>query len=61
MTTNPPQLATTIAISSIWREAYLRSAIEYRRAGRRKEKRLALHAAHLEKMNTRELLGPAPF
>jgi hypothetical protein len=61
MTTNPPQLATTLAISSIWRVAYIRSALEYRKAGRRKEKRLALHAAFLEKMNSRELLGPAPF
>ena len=61
MTVNPPKLAMTIAISNIWRRAYIMTAIEYRKAGSRKEKRLALHAAMLEKMNSRELLGPAPF
>ncbi len=59
MTQQP--LSTTIAISNIWRNAYIRSALEYRRAGNREGKKLALHAALLEKMNSRELLGPAPF
>ncbi|AHB71613.1 hypothetical protein P262_04546 [Cronobacter malonaticus] len=36
-------------------------ALEYRRAGDRREKKLALLAAQLERMNVRELLGPAPF
>jgi len=61
MTTNPPRLAPTIAISKIWREAYIKMALEYRRAGDRREKKLALLAAQLERMNIRELLGPAPF
>lgn len=57
MTANPQSLATTLAISHIWREAYIRTAIEYRRVGKRGEKKLALRAALLEKMNSRELLG----
>jgi len=61
MTTNPPTLATTIAISKIWREAYIKTALAYRNIGKRKEKQLALRAAFLEKINCRELLGPAPF
>ncbi|EKY2079377.1 hypothetical protein [Cronobacter sakazakii] len=61
MTTNPPRLASTIAISKICREAYIKMALEYRRAGDRREKKLALLAAQLERMNVRELLGPAPF
>ena len=54
-------LATTIAISNIWRGAHIRTALEYRRAGNKEGKRLALMAAHLEKLNSRELLGPCPF
>lgn len=61
MTLNPQPLATTLAISSIWRKAYVLTALEYRKAGNRKGKRLALHNSFAEKMNSRELLGPAPF
>lgn len=61
MTINPPPLAMTIAISKVWRRAYIMTAIEYRKAGRREDKKKAMLAAMLEKMNSRELLGPAPF
>lgn len=60
MTPRQP-LSTTIAISNIWRGAYIRTALEYRRAGNKEGKKLALQSALLEKMNSRELLGPAPF
>ncbi|WP_313682396.1 hypothetical protein [Pantoea sp.] len=60
MTPNQP-LSTSIAISNIWRRAHIKTALEYRRAGNREGKKLALLAALLEKMNSRELLGPAPF
>lgn len=54
-------LAATIEVSHIWRKAYICTALAYRRAGRHEDKRLALKAAYLEKINSRHFLGPAPF
>ena len=48
-------------VSKAWRRAYIESALAYREAGNREDKRLALHAAKMERLNQRFFLGETPF